>query len=79
MKILLVVLLVLAMLATVAALVRGIVIFLRTSHEERLNQGSGPSVSGMRQNKMMQMRILFQAIAILIVVLLLISVGSHGS
>jgi hypothetical protein len=78
MKIFLVALLILAMLATVAALVRGIVIFLRTSHEDRLNPGSGPSVFGMRQNKMMQMRILFQAIAILLVVLLLLAVGSHG-
>jgi|KBSMisStaDraftv2_1062788.scaffolds.fasta_scaffold2512482_1 hypothetical protein len=79
MKIFLVVLLVLAMLATVAALVRGIIIFLRTDHESRLNPGSGPSASGLRQNKMMQMRILFQAIAILLVILLLLSVGSHGS
>jgi hypothetical protein len=79
MKILLVVLLVLAMLATVAALVRGIVIFLHSSHEDRLDPGTGPSASGLRQNKMMQMRILFQGIAIVIVILLLMLVGSHGS
>jgi hypothetical protein len=79
MKILLVVLLILAMLATVAALVRGIVIFLRTSHEDRLNPGTGPSASGLRQNKMMQMRILFQGIAIVLVILLLMVAGSHGS
>jgi hypothetical protein len=79
MKIFLVVLLVLAMLATVAALVRGIVIFLRTDHESRLNPTSGPSASGLRQNKMMQMRILFQGIAVVIVILLLALVGSHGS
>ena len=79
MKIFLVVLLILAMLATVAALVRGIVIFLQTSHEDRLNPSTGPSASGLRQNKMMQMRILFQGIAILLVILLLVVAGSHGS
>ena len=73
------ILIILAMLATVAALVRGIVIFLQTDHQERLNPGAGPSASGLRQNKMMRMRILFQAIAILLVVLLLAVVGSHSS
>ena len=75
----LIVLLVLAMAATVAALVRGIIIFLRTDHESRLNPTSGPSASGLGQNKMMQMRILFQGIAIVIVVLLLALFGSHNS
>ncbi len=51
----------------------------RTSHEDRLNPGSGPSASGLRQNKMMQMRILFQGVAILLVILLLMAAGSHGS
>jgi hypothetical protein len=73
------ILIILAMLATVAALVRGIVIFLRTSHEERLNPGSGPSASGLQQNKMMRMRILFQAIAILLVALLLALARSHSN
>jgi len=73
------ILIILAMLATVAALVRGIVIFLRTSHEERLNPGAGPSASGLQQNKMMRMRILFQAIAILLVALLLALARSHSN
>ncbi len=73
------ILIILAMLATVAALVRGIVIFLKTSHEERLNPGSGPSASGLQQNKMMRMRVMFQAIAILLVALLLLVARSHGS
>ena len=75
----LIVLLVLAMLATVGALVRGIIIFLRTSHEERLDPGNGPSQSGLRQNKMMQMRILFQGIAVLLAALILALAGHHGS
>jgi hypothetical protein len=63
------ILLIAAMLATVAALVRGVVIFLKTSTEEV--HGDGPSTSSLRSNKMMQYRIIFQGLAILIVVLIL--------
>lgn len=65
----LIILMVLAMLATVAALVRGIVIFLKTSGAD-LKDGH-PSSSGLRQNKMMQARIGFQALAIIFVILFL--------
>jgi hypothetical protein len=64
------ILIILASLAAVGALVRGIVIFLRTSHDEV--HGAGPSASGLRQNKMMRMRILFQALAVIFVILLLL-------
>ena len=63
------ILIILAALGAVAALVRGIVIFLRTSHDDV--HGTGPSVSGLRQNKMMRMRIMFQALAVILVILLL--------
>ena len=72
-------LIILAMIATVVALVRGIVIFIRTSERDLLNPGTGPSPSGLRQNKMMRMRIAFQALAILLIVLLLTLGRSHGS
>jgi hypothetical protein len=72
------ILIILAMLATVAALVRGIVIFLKTSERDLMNPGQGPSTSGLRQNKMMRMRIAFQALAIVLVALLLLA-RSHGS
>jgi hypothetical protein len=65
------ILIILAALATVGALVRGIIIFLRTSHAD-VHGGPGPSVSGLRQNKMMRMRILFQALAVIFVILLLL-------
>jgi hypothetical protein len=65
----LVLLLIAAMIATVVALVRGIVIFLKTSEADL--HGTGPSAPGVRSNKMMQQRVMFQAGAILIVVLLL--------
>ncbi|GAA0439070.1 MULTISPECIES: twin transmembrane helix small protein [Sphingomonas] len=69
----LVLLLVAAMIATVVALVRGVVTFLKTSGEEA--RGQGPSAASVKSNKMMQARILFQAIAILIVVLILFAAG----
>ena len=59
-----------AMIATVVALVRGIIAFLRTTEADL--KGGGVSQSGLRQNRMMRMRIMFQAIAIILVILLLI-------
>lgn len=59
-----------AMVATVVALVRGIIAFLRTTEADL--KGGGISQSGLRQNKMMRMRIAFQAIAVILVILLLI-------
>jgi hypothetical protein len=67
----LVILIIAAMIATVVMLVRGIVTFLKTT-EADLNAGpDGPSVSSTQQNKMMQGRILFQAIAVLLVAVVL--------
>ncbi|WP_136161963.1 twin transmembrane helix small protein [Sphingomonas flavalba] len=68
----LVILIVLAALATLGALVRGIIIFLRTTEAELKSNGSGPSTSSQRQNKMMMARIFFQALAILLVALFLL-------
>jgi len=62
--------LIVAMIATVVMLVRGIVAFLRTSRDEI--DGNGISKSGLQQNKMMRNRIMWQAIAIIIVILLLV-------
>ena len=70
MKTFLLILIILAALGAVGALVRGIVIFLRTSEQDLL--GTGPSASGLRQNKMMQARIGFQALAVVLVVLFLL-------
>ncbi|MFW2828862.1 twin transmembrane helix small protein [Sphingomonas sp. ID0503] len=67
----LVILLILAMIATVVALVRGIVIFLKTTEQDLL--GTGVSNSGVRQNKAMRQRIMFQALAVVVIVLILIS------
>tara|TARA_Y100000815_G_C13332684_1_gene496632 strand:+ start:1550 stop:1780 length:231 start_codon:yes stop_codon:yes gene_type:complete len=76
MNLFLALLLIAAMIATVVALVRGIIIFLKTT-EADLN-GTGPSTPGLRANKMMQARILFQGIALVIVALILM-LASAGS
>ncbi len=73
MTVFLAILLIAAMLATVAALVRGIVVFLQTTEADL--KGTGPSVSGVKSNKAMQMRVFFQALAITIVVLILFVTG----
>ncbi|AOF95995.1 twin transmembrane helix small protein [Sphingobium sp. SA2] len=77
MNIVLVIALILAMAATLFALIRGIISFLQTTKEE-LNapEGSGPGPSRLKQNKAMMNRVLFQAIAIVIVALLLLMKGN---
>lgn len=70
------ILLIAAMIATLVTLIRGIVTFLRTTEADL--KGTGPSVAGLKSNKMMQARIFFQAMAILIVVLILLLSGRTG-
>ncbi|MGN6817620.1 MAG: twin transmembrane helix small protein [Sphingomonas sp.] len=67
-------LLIAAMIATVVALVRGVVLFLKNAGDDVKN-GEGPSATSIRSNQMMMYRIIFQAVAILIAVLLLLLVG----
>lgn len=77
MSIYLTILLVAAMIATVAMLVRGLVIFLMNASNDVKGEGGGPSASALKSNKAMQYRIFFQAIAITIVVLILVLAGKH--
>ena len=63
------ILLIAAMIATVVALVRGIVTFLQ--EQSAAVKGDAPTAGMLKSNRMMQQRIFFQAIAILIVVLIL--------
>lgn len=65
-----VLLIIAAVIATLVALIRGIVAFLKQTEADL--KGPGPSASGVRQNKMMMARVGFQAIAILLVALLLL-------
>lgn len=64
-----------AMIATLVALIRGIVVFLKTTEEELKAGPDGPTASQVKSNKMMQFRIFFQAIAVLIVVLIMFAAG----
>lgn len=76
MNTILVIALILAMAATLYALIRGIVAFLQTTKEE-LNLPEGVvRPSSLKQNKMMMNRILFQAAAIIIVAILLMAKGN---
>lgn len=76
MNVVLVIALILAMGATLFALIRCIVIFLKTTKEELNSPEGGPSQSSLKQNKAMMNRVLFQAVAIIIVALLLLMKGN---
>ncbi|WP_066519239.1 twin transmembrane helix small protein [Sphingobium cloacae] len=76
MNTLLVIALILAMAATLFALIRGIVAFLQATKEELNSPDGHPSQSSLKQNRMMMNRILFQAAAVIIVALLLLMKGS---
>ena len=65
-----------AMIATVVALVRGIIAFLKTTEADL--KGGGINQSGLKQNRMMRMRIIFQALAVILIILLLI-MGRGGT
>ena len=67
MNMLLIILLVLAMGATAYVLVRGV-----------MAMASGKDISGERQQDYMRKRVLFQAIAIIIVILILVVAGASG-
>lgn len=70
------ILLILAIIGAVVMLVRGIIAFLKTTEEDLKSGGSGPSASGLKQNKMMQGRVAFQALAIIIVIIMLATARS---
>ena len=66
-----VILIIVAAVGAVVALVRGVIAFLKTT-EQDLKNGTGPSQSSLKQNRMMMMRVTFQAGAVLLVALLLL-------
>ncbi|TKD50439.1 twin transmembrane helix small protein [Sphingomonas baiyangensis] len=69
----LVILLVAAMIATLVALIRGIVTFIKVTEADL--KGDGASAAAVKSNKMMQARIFFQAIAVLIAVVIMLAAG----
>ncbi|MDH7640067.1 HIG1 domain-containing protein [Sphingomonas oryzagri] len=80
MQTILAILVVLFAIGALVALVRGIIIFLRTKDEElRRDPSEGPSQSSLRQNNMMWRRIQFQALAVIAAVLVLLLAHPHAS
>jgi uncharacterized membrane protein len=67
MQTILIILIVLAALATLFVLIRGVI-----------GMAQGKDITGQRSQQLMQKRILFQAIAILLVLALLVVAGSGG-
>jgi hypothetical protein len=79
MQTILFILVVLFAIGALAALIRGIVTFLRTTDEElRRDPGLGPSASSLKQNGMMWRRIQFQALAVVAAVLLMLIAHPHS-
>jgi Hypoxia induced protein conserved region len=72
MQTVLIILLIFAMIGAVVMLVRGIIAFLKTTEADLKSGTTGPSQSGIQQNKMMMGRIGFQAVAVVIVVLIIV-------
>ncbi len=70
------VLIILAAIGALISVVRGVIVMARTSHADLT--GTGVSQSGLKQNKMMWRRVQFQAIAIVICVVLLLISRSGG-
>ena len=66
-----------AMLATLFMLIRGLVNMAGTTTAEL--EGEGPSQRAMQSNKLMQGRIIFQAIAIALIAILLAIGAASGS
>lgn len=74
------ILLIASMIATVVVLVRGLIVFLLGASEQA-REGTTPdglSASAVKSNKMMQYRIMFQAIAIFLVILIMWLAGHTG-
>lgn len=57
-------------IAAAAALIRGLMAFFRDAEQIRQNGGAKLEAYGVKQNRMMTQRVLFQGIAILLVALI---------
>ena len=71
MNVLLVIILIIAVVWVVISLVRGIIAFLQSTKLDLENDGDRVKEMQLRQNKMMFARIKYQALAIVVVVILL--------
>lgn len=69
-------LLIAVMLSVVFVLIKGLVNMAQTSTKDL--EGEGPSDRAMRSNKLMQQRILLQAVAIGVIALILVFASAKG-
>jgi uncharacterized membrane protein len=76
MLIFLAILLVAAMLATLFILIRGLVNMAQTTSQDM--EGDAPSARALKSQKLMQQRILFQAVAIGVIALILLVMSAKG-
>lgn len=71
MKYILIPIIVVLVIMVVISLVKGIVAFMQTTKADLEHQGAGPSPNQLLQNKMMFNRIKYQALAVVVVAILL--------
>jgi|GEM_PF-688136 len=67
-----------AMFATLFVLIKGLVNMAQTTSQDLEGTGDGPSPRALKSQKLMQQRILFQAIAIAVIALILIMMSAKG-
>ncbi|MBB4100999.1 MULTISPECIES: twin transmembrane helix small protein [Sphingomonas] len=67
-----------AMFATLFILIKGLVNMAQTTSQDLEGTGDGPSPRALKSQKLMQQRILFQAIAIAVIALILIMMSAKG-
>ncbi|NYT42527.1 twin transmembrane helix small protein [Sphingomonas sp. R-74633] len=72
------ILLVAAMFATLFILIKGLVNMAGTTSQDLEGQGDGPSPRALKSQKLMQQRILFQAIAIGIIAIILMMLSAKS-
>ena len=71
MKYILIPIIVVLVVMVVVSLVKGIVAFMQSTKADLEQQGSGPSPNQLLQNRMMFNRIKYQALAVIVVAILL--------
>ena len=71
------ILIVLAAIGALVSVIRGVILFMKTKHDE-VHGPNSPIESGLAQNRMMWRRVQFQAIAIVFVILFLLVAKGHA-
>lgn len=67
-----------AMFATLFVLIKGLVNMAQTTSQDLEGTGDGPSPRALKSQKLMQQRILFQAVAIAVIAIILIMASAKA-